>query len=283
MPAFRGKNLRSGDLAEQLGILLLQSIALVAPVPRTEDIGIDVVATLIRHFDNYKYIAEESFFVQIKSSSITEITFENEEVSWLSNLQLPFFIGLIDRKTATIQLYNTHNLSETLVMNPNRKKITLHMQTNKDFSPSIEDESITIPIGPSIIQWSLDSIENNKDFIQQIYILLKQHIRIAMKSLASRRVGVSELIKWETNEVPVVYGNILRPVGTLEEMDEIVAPYLNAMLHRFLLGEDMLTARSLYRALEKTLDMNGHFEFLDGKRVLSKYPKSIDEKTSAGS
>lgn len=38
MPARRGKNFRSGDLAEQLGLYLLQSVALVAPVPRTEDI-----------------------------------------------------------------------------------------------------------------------------------------------------------------------------------------------------------------------------------------------------
>ena len=39
VPARRGKNFRSGDLAEQLGLYLLQSMALVAPVPRTEDVG----------------------------------------------------------------------------------------------------------------------------------------------------------------------------------------------------------------------------------------------------
>ena len=48
MVAFRGKNLKSGDLAGQLGILLLQNVCLVAPIPRTEGVGIDVVATLIQ-------------------------------------------------------------------------------------------------------------------------------------------------------------------------------------------------------------------------------------------
>ena len=60
MPARRGKNFRSGDLAEQLGLYLLQSVALVAPVPRTEDIGIDVVCTLISEYDQYSYLAEDS-------------------------------------------------------------------------------------------------------------------------------------------------------------------------------------------------------------------------------
>lgn len=39
MPAKRSINFRSGDLAEQLGLLILQNIALVAPIPRTEDRG----------------------------------------------------------------------------------------------------------------------------------------------------------------------------------------------------------------------------------------------------
>jgi hypothetical protein len=53
MPATRGINLRSGDLAEQLGLFLLQCVSLTAPVPRTEDVGIDVICTLIRKFDQY--------------------------------------------------------------------------------------------------------------------------------------------------------------------------------------------------------------------------------------
>lgn len=65
MPATRGINLRSGDLAEQLGLFLLQTVSLTAPVPRTEDVGIDVISTLIRKFDQYSYIAANSFSCQL--------------------------------------------------------------------------------------------------------------------------------------------------------------------------------------------------------------------------
>jgi hypothetical protein len=39
MPGMRNRNLRSGDLKEELGIFLMKTIALVAPVPRPEDMG----------------------------------------------------------------------------------------------------------------------------------------------------------------------------------------------------------------------------------------------------
>jgi len=43
-----GRRLRSyriGDLNEELGILLLKSLAAVAPIPRQEDFGLDAEAT----------------------------------------------------------------------------------------------------------------------------------------------------------------------------------------------------------------------------------------------
>ena len=96
VPARRGKNFRSGDLAEQLGLYLLQSMALVAPVPRTEDVGIDVVCTLISEYDQYSYLAEDSFYVQIKSDSIREIEYSDVEVQWLTNLKLPLFVAVVE-------------------------------------------------------------------------------------------------------------------------------------------------------------------------------------------
>jgi hypothetical protein len=39
---------RSGNLAEHLGLLLLKGIAAVADVPRTEDVGLDAIASLLR-------------------------------------------------------------------------------------------------------------------------------------------------------------------------------------------------------------------------------------------
>lgn len=278
MPTFRGKNLRSGDLAEQLGVLLLQNVALVAPIPRTEDIGIDVVATLIRNFNRYNYIAEDSFFVQLKSSSVMEISFKDEQVNWLTELELPFFIASVDRKTSTISLYCTHYLSDTLAMNSNRKEITLELTNTSNYDCADSDISIKVPIGPCIISWSLETLEANNNFINEFYQLLKSHITIAKKSIETRRVGVVELISWETGKEPIVIGTKIKPIEDSKKADIVIAPYLYVLLQKLTSGEDMFSTRSIYKLLEKTLEQKGHFKMIDGKKELIPFNANLKNK-----
>lgn len=146
MRTFRGINLRSGDLAEQLGLFLLQSVALVVPVPRTEDVGIDAIVTLLSNYDNKRYMASDSFFVQIKSMSIRSINFNcKEDVQWLTNLEIPFFIASIDKTTASIELFCSHRLSNALMTNPDRSSLNLILDSEPnpdDFVPAGETNKI---------------------------------------------------------------------------------------------------------------------------------------------
>ena len=132
VPARRGKNFRSGDLAEQLGLYLLQSMALVAPVPRTEDVGIDVVCTLISEYDQYSYLAEDSFYVQIKSDSIREIEYSDVEVQWLTNLKLPLFVAVVDKAEMMVSIYTCKRLYDAIALKKDRKEIRLILSENKN-------------------------------------------------------------------------------------------------------------------------------------------------------
>lgn len=268
--------MRSGNLAEQLGILLLQNVALVSPVPRTEDVGIDVVATLIRAFDGYNYIAEDSFFVQIKSSSVKEITFKDEQVKWLTELQLPLFIASVDKKTSTVALYTTHYLSNALVANFNRKEIVFELADcqNVPYDCSNGDESIKIAIGPPVISWSLNTLESNPDFLNEFYHLLKLHVLIAKKSIETRRVGLVELISWETSKEPVRLQIKMKSTNGNKESEEVTAPYLQAYLTKLALGEDIAMTRSIYRLMEKVLQREGHFVIVNGEKKLIPFDAS---------
>lgn len=274
MPGFRGKNIRSGDLSEELGSLLLQFVSLVAPIPRTEDVGIDILATLIRDFDKYNYIAEDSFFVQIKSSSVTSITYKDEQVKWLAELQLPFFIASINKKTSTIKLYSTHHVSDALVMQPNRSEITLELK-DEFYDCSDSNSSINIPTGPHVISWSLERLENEKDFFEKFYKILKAHITLNKKSIETRRVGVVDLLHWKTESEPIIVGKKMKPTENEKRDDEVIAPYFHTLLNKLTRGEDIFTTRSLYRLLEKILDRQGHFTEIEGKKTL----KPFDAKT----
>ncbi|MDQ1005436.1 hypothetical protein QFZ28_006014 [Neobacillus niacini] len=174
MPATRGKNLRSGDLAEQLGLFLLQSVSLTAPVPRTEDVGIDVIGTLIREFDQYRYIAANSFYVQIKSSSVETVTFDEHEVQWLTDLELPFFIASVDRKTSNIKLFCAHRLSDAFVSNPNRNSLTLHLAEDTVREDWVKADDNNVYIGPPIIEWSINTLNVDSEFLSKFYDISKE-------------------------------------------------------------------------------------------------------------
>src|SRR5436305_14802175 len=83
MPGRLRTSFRSGNLAEHLGLLLLKGIAAVADVPRTEDIGLDAVATLLRRDADGNCYAEDGFVVQLKSYSETSIEYRHHELTWL--------------------------------------------------------------------------------------------------------------------------------------------------------------------------------------------------------
>jgi hypothetical protein len=89
MPGMRDRNLRSGDLHEELGILLLKEVALVAPVPRQEDAGSDAFATLIRPEGSRRLISDVSFMVQLKSASATSVSYTTQDDMAPSVLRRP--------------------------------------------------------------------------------------------------------------------------------------------------------------------------------------------------
>lgn len=96
--------------------------------------------------------------------------------------------------------------------------------------------------------------------------------------METRRVGVVELIEWKTGESPFCTGNKINYFKGTNDADEIISPYLNALLHKLSFGEDLFTTRSLYRLLEKILTQHGHFTDVDGKRELIPFKDNIKTK-----
>lgn len=199
----RDWNLRQGDIAEQLGILLMQSLTAVAPVPRTEDVGVDIVATLLRQEGNRRLIAEDAFYVQLKSASVTEVRYEDDEIQWLKSLELPFFIGSVDIRANTMRLFASHELlrfrsDPVLQQDVTKLRVFLEAGSPVGFDAPRERR---LHFGPPILQWTL-SDHTNANVRELHYSILKNHLGLMQTNLLSASAGFHLQLEWQTNEVP---------------------------------------------------------------------------------
>lgn len=228
MPAFKGKNLRSGDLVEQLGTLLLQNIALVAPVPRTEDVGVDVVATLLEDFDKRLFKATNSFYVQIKSSSVGFIEYRNDQVDWLFALELPFFIARVDKRLLRIQLYCCHAVHEAFVVNSDRRTVRIEFGNGSETDELMSADAV-VNVGPPVFSWSMNDIDKIASLRSKFTAVCKAHIAVANLSKEMRRVGRVETLTWKVNSMPEVVGFKSRDPHLREQiqnLSDFAIPYL---------------------------------------------------------
>lgn len=125
MSGIRLYSFREGDRSEYLANYLLSGLGLVTVVPRQEDIG----------FDFYCQLADQEkgnltfgypFIVQVKSDGIDELSYgsdnmakwKREHIEWLSRLELPFLIGIVNKKKMQIDIYNCSTLRFLFVEYP---------------------------------------------------------------------------------------------------------------------------------------------------------------------
>ena len=213
--------------------MLLKGLAAVAEVPRPEDVGFDGVATLLREGDSGLLYAEDSFYVQIKTSSFDPVTYEGHEAEWLKKLKLPFFIGSVDTKDATLSLYTTFRLSQVMLESP-YPKLVLHLKGVAEKS-DVGVERV-FNIGPPLLRWGFGDLQSS-EFRSKAFAMLKTVIDAEMRNIRHRVVKYIEGIQWETNAYASVSG-IMMMGGTsgCSEMQllETMSPYVSALTMQYM-------------------------------------------------
>jgi hypothetical protein len=215
MAGRRHKHFRSGDLNEELGILLLKGIAAVANVARPEDVGIDAIATLLRNGPNDMLIAENSFYVQFKSSSHRKLTFADHEVRWLEQLRLPFFIGSVRKADSAIDLYPTHRLSQVIL---EAKYSEIHLFLDEKRHLHEDGGARRINIGPPLLSWSINDLVD-RNFSELAFSVLKPYLDAEERNILYREVRYVETISWETGKPPKAESSrgFMRTTNSTEE------------------------------------------------------------------
>lgn len=255
MPTFRGTNFRSGDLAEATALLLLQQVSLVAPVPRTEDVGIDAIVTLHRRFDQYRLIAEDSLFIQIKSAAVNCVEYTEQEVKWLYELDLPIFYASFDMSNCRISLFCAQQLAEAFVTNHDRKRLLVYFDGEYDEMGFEEAKDDEVHLGQPIMVWDMSQCSSDRETLREkFYSVVKPHVLVQKKNLTFRSVGRVEYYAWKTNEVPRM--GLWKTTSTkksgeiLNSAYEKMMPFFTIWLLELQLAGDFHKAHDIMKAIE---------------------------------
>ena len=207
MPGRRRTNFRSGDLAEDLGIFLLKGLAAVAEVQRQEDIGLDAIATLLRRDPDGNSYAEDTFVVQLKSESITELDLRDHEFRWFAQQRLPMFIGKVSLKRSEIALYSTI-IAHQAIWSLHAETLTVHLAPCD--RPAIELEQFcpwTMLGGSDPKAWLGEPVllctandMSDRDWAVSAYNTLKNFIQKVERELLFLSCGQCSKLRWSTND-----------------------------------------------------------------------------------
>lgn len=235
---------RSGNLAEHLGFFLLKGIAAVAEVPRTEDVGIDAVANLLRPDKDGNSYAEDSFIVQLKSESERSIKYDDHNLSWLLNQSQPMFIGCVSLKKSCISLYSTLHINQA-VLAMHSEKITVKFGKSPNDYPwakkSVEN-SATVWLGDPLLSWTIYDMANAM-WLSNAYAILKQFLTIARHEYVLLSFGQCSKITWCTNNKDSIQSPFLLMKGNHDDL-QIIAEQCKPGLKSLLFHAIMMPEKS---------------------------------------
>lgn len=100
---------RKGWQCEHLAKFIISKFAFIAePSNISDDLGSDFYCTMFVIKEKGQLLPQSSFSIQIKSNSKRiEIT---NKLSYLQNLEMPFFVGVVNRSTRKITIYSGESI-----------------------------------------------------------------------------------------------------------------------------------------------------------------------------
>lgn len=142
---------RIGWENEHLAAFLLSKISFVAnPITVSDDVGSDFFCTLFesRIENNVEQLfPRNSFAIQIKSKEETILA--TNKIEYLTNLELPFFVGVIDQKNLRLNIYSGEYLPLLFTLHgPPQKELKLSPVRDlvgiEDYCRTTTDENLQV-------------------------------------------------------------------------------------------------------------------------------------------
>jgi hypothetical protein len=208
VPNFLDNNLRGGDRAEYLAQFILSAIGVSVQVPRPEDYGHDFFCALQRR-DNRQLTFHSPFTVQTGTIGGKNFVYgakkkdgklipRPEGIDFLRRLQLPFFLGVVDKAQHRLQLYSTSAMWRVLYQHEKVGRIELHPAMPFSSDAECHRGNLDTPDGPlPMFEIPLDSpvvdlgiADLDSDCLDKAIGALEYAVGIEQRNLVYRNLDV---------------------------------------------------------------------------------------------
>jgi hypothetical protein len=297
-------NFHEGSRSEYLAQYIFASFGTAVAVPHQEDSGIDLNCTLVERVGQ-RARTSAYFSVQVKSEMKPWVLGDADSVRWLVEHPLPFFYCVVDKRTASMRLYQVGPRFYAWASPPLPSRLQLMPQTQNEGQCKEWINNETYSLGAPILHMSITDLLDVK-FHADAKAVLQYWVDIENENISRVRAGIylfHRPYQYQTNSKDDPQGETVR--GTtkacdltltvkhvkmcvahlsdqLYRHDDMAGATFSAMLLRHLFKQDysgLTHSYDLLDALNAVVGKNAYcFEGLDTliKFVLDKIEKSED-------
>ena len=225
MSGLLGFTFRQGNRSEYLALYILSALGVAVPVPRQEDIGVDLHCSLANEKKGLLYF-QKQFLVQIKSkTAASNWTLggmkkgkpHGYEVEWFFAQELPLFLASVDKNEQRLSLYTTcPAMIAYYKAQPFPGKMTFQLDTpadSGDIPGPIQGNKIPkaprrcgdqhnwiINLGPPILTLTATEAENKKQ-VKKARDALSIAIERGLQNINYKAMNIP-YVEWLLNIVP---------------------------------------------------------------------------------
>jgi hypothetical protein len=216
-------------------------------------------------------LAEQSFCVQIKASSVREFVYDRRGYEWLRTLSLPLFVASVDVVTQELVLYTSHNLA-CRIDAEHYDSVVVYLDPPERPTPDERREryrqkALHQHLGEPILRWTHAECQST-DAKLLLYSVLSSWVAVEQLHCPLRSIKTTQRVSWRTNEPPQAGG-----IMSMNHPDELrhdvaaAAPYLMKLGSHFMSQDPPSVEAVAFMLLCRWLEAHGE-EYM-------KYPAQI--------
>jgi hypothetical protein len=199
---------RQGWQSENIARFILSHFSFIAqPSTIADDVGNDFFCTLFKKEgqNNKQYLVpKNTFAIQIKSSAANLDL--SKKAAFLEQMEVPFFIGVVNRKKLSLKIYSGRALHLLFTMKgvPNKMIVQLKSKICEKKYYKIDDEkkknyTVIFPLLAEIDGMDLDRT------INKAYFLLTAECSLIYQNIASRKMN-EFILRFEPDDLRIFAG-----------------------------------------------------------------------------